>query len=375
MATTFQTLADGNNIADNMQYLGSAWKKERNKFNRAQEELQRWQLQTDYENEYNSPLNQLNRLYEAQINPLFGSDFSNSSSSPSLTPFSESSAPIDYLPQLGANLKDIAQLGLNADLANSQIKLNESAGALNTAQARKAGADAHISEIRSKTEMDARLAEINNLLASGELTKEQRNKVRTDIMQSWQYLANDSQQTYNGFLQAVSSIGNMQTNAYNAVTDRMNAQTNAYNAQTQRGLLGLEMKQFEQAVKEFHWKQAGDILDKAVSKTMLGNSVSSYSLQNIAYAFQTCQNAFAKGLPINVDSPFFNAGAAGDALGSFNHEMLNELQSAANVLEKLKTFGNKIINDIKWNIKTGKFQDGVDEFLHPDPLDRIQKSE
>lgn len=112
-----------------------------------QKQQQQWQKEMwDLENQYNLPVNEIQRLLDAGINPALA--FSNGGASAAPVPSSGSaggvSAPTASMPNVGASAVQAAQA---SQALENQTQLAKSQSDLNEALANKANADAGVQEV------------------------------------------------------------------------------------------------------------------------------------------------------------------------------------------------------------------------------------
>lgn len=228
--------------------------------------IENWQMQ----NEYNSPLNQMERLKEAGLNPNLvygqGSVVGNSASSPSPASAPRMEAyqmPQNMLGDLGSIMPALVQLQ-NMEKTREEIK--------------------NIKEVTNLTRQQVEGTRLKNLLMAFENEKNEERKQYLSSMIYYEYALQGLQlddlqsiidfrngpQTANveadiayktaqtlatPILAAAQKVNaeanrkNADTNAYNAQTNRYNAETNRYNAQTTRLMYDLEKTLKDSKVK------------------------------------------------------------------------------------------------------------------------------
>lgn len=296
-------------------------------------DLAKWQAEFDYESEYNSPVNQLNRLYDAGINPLYNSEFSNS-----INKGDAATSPVDSgvgdLSAVGNQLLGIADFAKNKELANSTIRLQQSEAQKNVAEARKAGSESTINEIRSQYEAQSAIANLEAIVAEKGKNVAITEREYKTLAQMDAYLQNNINDIYTKYMSAAAQLYNAQINEFNAVTDRYTAQQNAgigwYEANTHRKEYNLHTDQFQEALRMNNWSQVTDIIDRATSTIFGSKTLSANNLNELT--------EMVKGVKETLSNPFFNienSTAKGHKMLGVPVDIAKGFLSVSNALDRL----------------------------------------
>lgn len=193
----------------------------------ARMQFQNWKKAFDYEAAYNSPKNQLNRLYEAGINPLYDSQFGGQIQGG----MSTGSLPesIDA-PDLGKSFSDaLAAFGLA--LQERQTKVEE----------KRAG----LEEIHTQDEHNKAVEEVRVLQQKQELNEEEKKRlqaltasINASTKQSWielkDRMLNTQLRMFETFNSARQKDYALKLQEQSNATDRWNANTNFLNYKMER---------------------------------------------------------------------------------------------------------------------------------------------
>lgn len=215
--------------------IGAAFAKRNAKIN-AKLQYQNWQKMFDYEANYNTPKAQLDRLYDAQINPLFNSDYSG----------------MQQMSPLGADMPTQTDMGfvdslstfMKLMLEDRQVSANENRvdaqNAADYAKASESAANAKLAEVKSVTEIPQAVAQIKALNAQASKDKKdveykdalisqtltQAKVAWQQMLQGWDAANRDWQRVNKEWYE---TKWQERQGWFNASTDRMNAQTNRFN--------------------------------------------------------------------------------------------------------------------------------------------------
>lgn len=228
-----------------------------------------WKKMFDYQSDYNSPVKQLQRLYDAGINPLYDSQFGGNQSFGGM---------IGSLPEsVGDSLSPALAQFLDLMMKNRELDISESrADAQNEAdraRASEAAGNAKLTELKSYTEIPRAVAEIKAIEAQTDKTKEDINYLeslrsqikqqivasRQEILQNWSRVLNAFRQSDIEFFKAEA---NKSLGWYNAVTDR-----NFKEASIKNESRNLELRDSDlyRAWEKQEWSYVADAVQKATS--------------------------------------------------------------------------------------------------------------
>lgn len=233
-------------------------------------QMQNWQKQFDLINAYNHPKQQLERLYDAGINPLYNSDFSGNS-----VASISSSSPELGVPNLGLveNYERARESMFNRSQEELQTEYLRWKIENEKEQSKEHGANAAAIPIRTAAEFQESMAHTETLLSEKDLNDEKRNEVKANIermqaftriqenelrLKFWQYKLEKRKFEYH-----------KESNDYSLATDRMNATANQMSARTNR--LQFEFDKNER----FPWQKKLDSakykLEDDIQRAMLRN--------------------------------------------------------------------------------------------------------
>lgn len=252
-----------------------------------------WKKMFDYQSEYNSPKNQLSRLYDAGINPLYNSEYGGSQSFSgnigSLPSELPNSAFERSFSDAFSNIQSQSQSALN----DSSTQLNSALADKARADAKKAGADAVGQEITNQFQAEKVLADIRALLSKSNKDDADRDKAIADTQQVSTYARAALNTSLANLRTAFANFQNSVTNSwkaakdyevnlFNASTDRMNAVTNRENFKVSAYRAENEVKQGYQRLKldynKFGWQKVQDVINSATSSVFGMKNISASTL-------------------------------------------------------------------------------------------------
>lgn len=141
--------------------------------------MRSWQLMNDY----NHPIQQMERLKAAGLNPLLvygsGSVTGNTTSAPALTG-GNVSTPLETMTKLGSKAFNLLQGQATLDQTHASTMASRAAAGASSAQAANLNAQAAINDVRSRFEEKSMIADLDYKMALAEKTRSENRKVSAE---------------------------------------------------------------------------------------------------------------------------------------------------------------------------------------------------
>ena len=320
-----------------------------------------WKKLFDYQAEYNSPVNQLKRLYEAGINPLYNSEYGGSQSF---------QGGISSLPEqigngsFGENLERFLALMLENRKIDLTSERNKAENARDYASAKDSLQNAKLTEIRSQNEYDTAVANIRAIEAQTDKTNEEINLVRAQVSQCFSFMRakrNEVLQNWNYVFQSIrrndidffTSRWQKEQGAMARETDREQVDESVRHNKVMERYESVNIKQagmrLENDIRHKNWSAVRDMIKDCQS------SIAGYKLEASQSDIEKMLGAFSALTSIPTeelsDMPLDIGNDALEFLGdvvSFGAPI--GAAKAAPAVGKLgvKTLGKKIVGNSTW---------------------------